>query len=180
MAADATLYKINVKIADMDAGYYDSHRLILARHPSETLERMMVRLLAFVLYASDTLSFGRGLCVEDEPALRQEDAAGRLALWIDVGLPEARAVRKACRRADHVVVLAYGRSADQWWQRQRQDLTKLPNLSVLKIEPQQSEALAQLAQRNLDLTCNIQEGMVCLLSSGRSVIIEPVPLLAAE
>lgn len=180
MAADATIYRIDVQIADIDAGYYGHHRLTLARHPSETEERLMVRLLAFLLYASDTLAFGHGLCVEDQPALWQKDAAGHVERWIDVGLPDVRAVRKACRKAAQVVVLAYGRRADLWWLRHGKALTTLSNLSVLRLAPEQSEALAGLARRNLELTCNIQEGTVFLLTSDRSLTVAPLTLLPVE
>lgn len=108
MALKATIFKADLQIADMDRGYYGGHALTLARHPSETDERMMVRLLAFALFAGERLAFGRGLSAEDEPALWQKDLTGAVELWIEVGLPDERDIRKACGRADRVVVLCYG------------------------------------------------------------------------
>lgn len=180
MALGATLYKATLKIADMDGGYYATHALTLAQHPSETTERLMVRLLAFVLYASDSLAFGRGLSTEDEPALWQRDDSGRIELWIDVGLPDPQALIKACRRAEQTVLLAYGRGADVWWHHNRGKLESLRNLSVLALPARQTEALAGLAERTMQLTCNIQEGVVSILSAARSVDIEPTVLMPVE
>ncbi len=180
MALNATVFKATVQIADMDGGYYQTHALTLARHPSETDERMMVRLLAFVLYASDTLAFGRGLSTEDEPALWQKDLTGRIELWIDVGLPDERDLRRACGRAERVVLLAYGRGADLWWNQNRDKLQRLKNLSVLILPAVQTEALAKLASRTMQLQCNIQEGVVSVLGEGGAVEIEPTTLMPAD
>src|SRR3982750_3888876 len=108
MALKSTILKAELCIADVDRGYYHDHTLTIARHPSETEERVMVRLLAFALHASDALTFGRGLSTEDEPDLWQHDLTGTIESWIDVGLPDERVVRKACGRARDVYVLAYG------------------------------------------------------------------------
>src|ERR1700710_1536073 len=105
LALKATVCKAVIQIADMDRNYYRDHALTVARHPSETDERMMVRLLAFALHADDTLLFGRGLAADDEPDLSRSDLTGVIRHWIDVGLPDERDVRKACGRADQVDVL---------------------------------------------------------------------------
>jgi len=180
MALGATVFKANVQIADMDGGYYQTHALTLARHPSETDERMMVRLLAFMLYASDSLAFGKGLSAEDEPDLWQKDLTGAIQLWIDVGLPDERELRKACNRAKQVVLLAYGRGADLWWNQNRGKLQRLKNLGVLILPTVQTEALAKLASRTMQLQCNIQEGVVSILSDAGSVDIEPTTLMPAD
>ena len=114
MALKSTIFKADLQLADLDRGYFAEHALTLARHPSETDERMMVRLLAFALNASETLAFGRGLSSEDEAALQDLDPTGAIARWIDVGLPDDKNIRRACNRARQVVVLAYGgRAIDQ-------------------------------------------------------------------
>ena len=118
MALKATIFKAALQIADMDRGYYAEHPLTIARHPSETDERMMLRVLAFALHAGPGLAFGRGLSTDDEPDLWQRDLTGAIRLWIDVGLPDEKLVRRACGRADEVVVYAYGRGADLWWSAQ--------------------------------------------------------------
>jgi len=117
MALKSTIFKAELSVADIDRGYYHDHALTIARHPSETDERMMVRLLAFALHADERLAFGRGLSTEDEPDLWQRDLTGAIDRWIDVGLPDERDVRKACGRAREVDVLAYGgRAVELWWQ----------------------------------------------------------------
>lgn len=115
MALKSTVFRAELQVSDLDRHYYAAHALTLARHPSETDERMMVRLLAFALFAGERLEFGRGLSTEDEPALWRKDLTGAVELWIEVGLPDERALRRACGRAERVAVLCYGgRGADLW------------------------------------------------------------------
>lgn len=175
MALKSTVYKADLHIADMDRQYYQQHSLTLARHPSETEERLMVRLLAFILYASDMLEFGKGLSADDEPDLWQKDLTGAIELWIDAGLPDERQIRKACGRAKQVVLLIYGgRSADLWWEQNRSKLERQQNLSVISLPD--TEALAQLASRGMQLSCNVQDGQLWLSSATASVEIAPVTL----
>jgi uncharacterized protein YaeQ len=106
MALKSTIFKVELSVADIDRGYYRDHSLTLARHPSETDERMMVRLLAFALHADPALEFGRGLSAEDEPDLVRRDLTGASEQWIEVGLPDEPEVRKACGRSRAVSVMA--------------------------------------------------------------------------
>ena len=123
MATGATIHRADLSIADMDRNYYADHSLTIARHPSETAERLMVRLLAFAVFADPALEFGRGLSSDDEADLWKRDLTGLIELWIDVGLPEEKWLRKACGRARQVVVIAYGAAkAEQWWKRNEADL----------------------------------------------------------
>ena len=115
MALKSTIYKAEVSIADMDRHYYADHALTLALHPSETEERMMVRLLAFILNAHERLIFGKGISTDEEPDLWHVDYSGEIRLWVEVGLPDERRIRKACGRADAVAVYLYGALADKWW-----------------------------------------------------------------
>ena len=161
MALTATIFKAALQIADMDRNYYRDHAVTIARHPSETDERMMVRLLAFVRHASEALAFGRGLSAEDEPDLWQRDLTGAIELWVDVGLPDAKEVRRACGRARQVAVYAYGgRAAELWWAQNRDALERPDNLTVVNVPQEASRALAGLAQRNMQLHCTLQEGQV--------------------
>jgi uncharacterized protein YaeQ len=162
MALKATIFKVALQIADMDRGYYADHLLTIARHPSETDERMMLRVLAFALNAGEGLAFGRGLSTDDEPDLWQRDLIGAIRLWIDVGLPDEKLLRRACGRADEVVVYAYGRGMELWWGRSRTDLERMQNLRVLSVPAAASQELAQLAQRTMQLQCTIQDGHVWL------------------
>jgi len=174
MALKSTVFKAELQVSDLDRHYYQTHTLTLARHPSETDERMMVRLLAFALYASEDLSFGRGLSTEDEPALWDRDPTGAIQRWIDVGLPDERDLRRACGRATAVTVITYGgRAADIWWQQNAPRLSALERLSVLAIDPEESAALASLADRNMRLQCTIQDGRLWLASAERTIELEP-------
>jgi len=161
MATKATIFKADLQIVDMDRNYYQDHALTLARHPSETDERMMLRLLAFARHASDTLMFTRGLSSSDEPDLWQKDLTGTIELWIELGQPDEKRIRKACGRSQQVVIYCYsGNSASIWWEQNSAALAKIKNLSVLNIATDNSKALAQLAQRNMQLQATIQDGAI--------------------
>jgi uncharacterized protein YaeQ len=170
MALKATIFRAELAVSDIDRGYYAQHTLTLARHPSETDERMMVRLLAFALHADDALAFGRGLSADDEPDLWRRDLTGAIELWIDVGLPDERDLRKACGRADAVHVLAYGgRATALWWDAVGPKVARQERLSVDAVPEAASAALAGLAQRSMRLQCTIQDGHVWLADDAQSV-----------
>ena len=161
MALKATIFKAELQIADMDRNYYHDHALTIARHPSETDERMMVRLLAYALHAGGALSFGKGLATDDEPDLWQKDLTGAIELWIDVGLPDEKRIRRACGRAAQVVIYSYGgQSAAIWWDQNAGKLERARNLTVVTIPAAASQALAKLAKRNMQLNCTIQDDQV--------------------
>ena len=181
MALKSTVYKAELQIADLDRNYYADHSLTLARHPSETEERLMVRILAFALYADADLTFGRGLCVDDEPDLWRRDPTGAIQLWLDVGLPDEKWVRKACNRAGHTVILSYGgRPADVWWQQNRDKLARLPELDILNLAEADSQALAGLAQRSMRLQCTVQDGQVLITDGKTSLHVEPIVLYSTS
>lgn len=180
MALKATIYKAELSIADLERGYYAEHNLTLARHPSETDERMMVRLLAFALYADPALTFAKGLCVDDEPDLWQQDLTGTIERWIDVGQPDEKWIRKASGRAREVVVISFGRAADIWWAGVRNKLTRLNNLVVLKLAPETAPALAGLVDRGMRLQCTLQDGQVWMTNGKDSVLVEPETLYGAR
>lgn len=173
MAIKATVFKAALQIADMDRHYYADHALTLARHPSETDERMMVRLLVFALYADELLAFGKGLSSDEEPDLWQKDLTGAIERWIEVGLPDERAIRKACGRAAQVVVVSYGRAAPIWWNENRDKLQRLDNLTVLNLPTETTQALAALSSRTMQLQCTLQEGHIMMTSEAGMIEIEP-------
>jgi len=175
MALGATIFKAELQIADMDRSYYHDHSLVLARHPSETDERLMVRLLAFALNASETLAFGKGLSAEDEPDLCDTDLTGRIRTWIDVGLPAEKDIRKACSRADEMKVYAYGgRSVDVWWKQNEAALQRHDKLAVIEIPAPASQAMVELAARTMRLQCTVQDGIVWLSDGTASIELHPV------
>ncbi len=173
MASNATIFKAALQIADLERHYYQDHALTLARHPSETDERMMVRLLAFVRHAHEDLMFGRGISVHDEPDIWQKDLTGNIELWIDVGRPDEKDIRRACGRARQVFLYTYGgRGVDLWWEQNRDKLERADNLTVLNLPLDGSRALAKLAQRNMQLQCTIQEGQVWIGDGNTAVQVE--------
>jgi uncharacterized protein YaeQ len=181
MALNSTTYKIELSISDMDRGYYATHTLTLARHPSETDERLMVRLLAFALYADERLLFGKGISSDDEPDLWRKDLTGDILEWIELGQPDEQRLRRACGRARHVVVVNYsGRGADIWWDKNKTPFARLKNLTVIDIAAPAVEALAAMATRNMRLQCLIQDRQVQLFGddSAVAVTIDPVVRMA--
>ena len=177
MAIKATVFKANLQIADMERHYYQDHALTLARHPSETDERMMVRLLVFALHAHEYLEFGQGMTADDEADLWQKDLTGAIELWIDVGLPDEKLIRKACGRANQVVVYCYGgRTAEMWFAQNSSQFERLKNLTVINLPVENTRAIAKLAQRNMQLQCTIQDGQVWLSDGNESVQVERVML----
>jgi len=177
MAIKATIFKANLQIADMERHYYHDHALTLARHPSETDERMMVRLLAFALHAHEYLEFGQGMTADDEADLWQKDLTGSIELWIDVGIPDEKLIRKACGRSNQVFVYAYGgRVADMWFAQNSSQFKRLSNLTIINLPVASTRAIAKLAQRNMQLQCTIQDGQVWLSDGNESVQVERVRL----
>ena len=181
MAIKATIFKAELQVSDLDRGHFATHALTIARHPSETDERMMVRLLAFALNADEALEFGRGLSAEDEPDLVQRDLTGAIEHWIDVGLPDERAIRKASGRARRVTVYTYGgRSANLWWEQNRGALDRLGNLTVVDIPDDALEAIGAMAERNMRLDCTIQEGQLYFTGASGMFHFEPRILAAPQ
>jgi len=180
MALKATIFKVELQIADMDRNYYADHALTIARHPSETDERMMVRLLAFAMHADKALTIAKGLGADDEPDLWQRDLTGAIDVWIDVGQPDEKRIRRACGRAAQVVVYSYsGHSADIWWNQLGARLERIRNLGVVNLPAGIGPALAKLAGRTMQLQCTIQDGHVWVGGSNDAVQIEPQVLKRA-
>ena len=179
MALRSTVFKARLTVADLDRGYHATHALIIARHPSETDERMMVRVLAFALSASEALAFGRGLSDVEEPDLIERDLTGAIVRWIEVGLPDDRAILKACGKAESVVVAAYGTGVNLWWKGIAGKVARARNLEVWTVTPDLSRALAALATRSMDLQVTIQEGLIWFSDGAETVEIQPERLFPA-
>jgi uncharacterized protein YaeQ len=175
MALKSTIYKVDLHITDMDRQYYAQHSLTLAKHPSETDERVMVRLIGFALYASQTLAFGKGLSDDEEPDLWQKDLTGAIELWMDVGLPTERDIRKAAGRTKQVVVVLYGgRVADMWWSQNSKALLKTNNLTVMNLP--NTQELASITSRSMSISCTIQDKQILISHHDGSFDISPVIL----
>ena len=179
MAIKATIFKAALQIADMDRGVYVDHAVTLARHPSETDERMMVRLLALALNLpadsnAGTLEVAKGMWDPDEPELWHRDLTGRILHWIEVGQPDERRLLKASGRADRVSVYSFSGSVALWWAGIASRLTRARNIAVWQIAAAESQSLAELAARGMQLQISVQDGTVWVGSAERSVEVTPV------
>ncbi len=172
MALKATIFKASVTVSDTDRHHYQTHQLTLARHPSETDERMMMRLLAFALNADTALVFGKGLSSEEEPDLWRKDLTGAIELWIEVGQPDEKRLRRASGRAAEVMVYSFGGArARLWLDDIAPVLGRTPNVTVKTVPADASAALARLAQRSMTLTCTIQQGEIWMADERQTVQI---------
>lgn len=170
MAMPSTIFKADVQISDMDRHYYQNHNVVVARHPSETDERMMMRILAFALNASERLSFANGLTASDEPDLWEKNYDGSIALWIMVGLPDEKMIKRACGRSERVIVYAYGGTAvDIWWAALKVD--KLNNLSVLSVARDVTEKISDAVERTMSIQCTIEDKTIWWMNKQGTVEI---------
>ncbi|WP_086479007.1 YaeQ family protein [Oceanospirillum sanctuarii] len=159
MALKSTVYKATVNLADMDRGVYLDQSLTLAQHPSETDERMMLRILAWSLNAVEGLEFTKGLCVDDEPEIWKKNYSDEIELWIELGNPDEKWLRKASSRAQQVILYTYGdNAAPIWWQQNKSKLSRFENLQVWNISDAVIEQLAQMTERTMQIQVTIQDG----------------------
>ncbi len=181
MALKSTIFRATLAVADIDHGYYADHALTLARHPSESDERMMIRLIALALNAyklhsvcdgDGVLGFGAGLSNPDDPDVALRDFTGRIRVWIEVGQPEDKPLIKACGKADEVLLYCFSHAAEIWWRGMESKLTRAKNLSVWRVPSAASQALAALAQRSMQLQATVQEGALMLGDGRTSIDIE--------
>jgi len=171
MAISATINKISLNIADMDRHYYVSHEITAAQHPSETDFRFMMRLIAFAYNASENLTFTKGLSTEDEPDIWQKSLIDDIELWIDFGQLDDKRIRKACGRANQVLVYTYNSGkATVWWEQIKSKLDRYNNLDISHIVA--DENIDSLVKRNMQLQCNIQEGEMYLADDDQAFTIQ--------
>lgn len=183
MALKSTVFKADVQLADIDHGHYTDLQLTLARHPSETDERMLVRLATLAMHAHQVqglcggdarIGFGASLSSPDEPDVQLVDFTGRRRLWIEVGQPDDKALAKACSKADTVMAYAYGPAAEVWWRGIEARLTRLERVAVWRLPAAQARALAALAERSMQLQVTLHEGVLTLANQRASFSVEPV------
>jgi uncharacterized protein YaeQ len=170
MAQNATIYKVELSVSDMDRHYYETHKLTVAKHPSETDERLMVRIVAFALNAHENLEMTKGISTDDEPDIWQKSLSGELDVWVALGLPSEKVMRQSCSKADRVVVYPYGgRTAEIWWDKIKNSTTRFENLQVTSFSEKDTDALAKLASRTMKLQVNVQDGEV-MVSIGEAIV----------
>ena len=181
MAIKSTVYKAELEISDIDRGYYATHSITMAQHPSETDRRLMARLIAFVLFADERLEFGRGLSNEEDPDLWRRDYTGNIESWIELGQPDESAVRRACGRAQQVILINYsGNSAEAWWTKNESSLARSKNLTVIDLDSSEVEAATRFLQRTMRLQVMIQEGCCQLMRDNETVGIRPRVRMASN
>ncbi|PCJ47027.1 MAG: hypothetical protein COA74_12515 [Gammaproteobacteria bacterium] len=176
MALKATIYKAIVHLSDMDRNYYDTLQLTIAQHPSETDQRMMVRMIAFVLNAHDDLQFGRGVSDEDEATIWQINYSKEIELWIELGQIDEKRIKKASHRSKQMKLYCYGRSVEIWWKQIASKLEQFDTLSVEQFSTATTEALTKLINRNMEFQCSIQDGQLWLTHGDETLLIETIPL----
>ncbi len=170
MAAKATIYKALLNIANMDSHYYAEHNLTMAKHPSETDLRLMVRLVAFILNADEALEFCKGISQEDEPDLWKKSLGGEIELWIDLGQPDEKRIKKACGRSEKVIIYTYQEGmAAAWWKQIQTSLTRFSNLQVIHLDI--DGEIEALAKRAMSLQANISDNELTLMDDSHSVVI---------
>lgn len=174
MAIKATVIKLDLTISDMDRDYYQQHTLTMAQHPSETEQRLILRTIAFILFAREDLQFTKGLSEDSEPDLWQKNLIDDIELWIDLGQPDEKRIRKACHKAKQVIIISYGdNAANMWWKNTERKAKAFKNLSVYHVSTEQYALLGQLMQRHLVLNASIQDGELWLSDDQHSLHITP-------
>lgn len=174
MAQNATIYKVELSVSDMDRHYYETHKLTIAKHPSETDERLMARLIAFALNAHEALEMTKGISTDDEPDIWQKSLSGEIDLWIALGLPSEKLVRQSCAKSKKVAIYAYGgRTASMWWDKIKNSTTRFNNLQVVNLKEEDTAALTQLASRAMKLQVNIQDGEIMVSLDEQMVYLTP-------
>lgn len=177
MAIKSTIFKAGVQVSNLDTHYYENHNLTLAKHPSESNERMMIRVLAFVMYAHKYMAFTKGISTDNEPDLWQKSLSDEIEVWIDLGQPDEKRIRKACGRAKKAIIFTYNyRSALTWWDQIKNKLSRFDNLSIIVIPDEAVVAMGQMAKRNMQLQYMIQDGEVLLSDGSDAVTIVPEKL----
>ena len=176
MALKATIYKAVVNVADIDRNQFLDASLTLAQHPSETQERMMLRLLAWIKYADERLQFTRGLSADDEPEIWLRNDHLGIDLWIELGLPDERRIKKACSLAKEVALFTYNsRAAEIWWQQNQSKLASFDKLSVWYLDDEQLAKLSAFASRTMTLQATLQEGAIWLSDAQNKLEIHFTP-----
>lgn len=172
MALSASIFKTNVQLSDMDRQHYSTYSLTLARHPSETDERMMARLIAFMRYADEGLVFTKGLSDTEEPDIWIKDLTGQTDLWIEVGAPTVKRIVSKSRQAKKIVVFGYGRNAELWWKKSKADLEKVHNLEVVILPPELTESISLHVERSMEWQCLIQDRQMSLIGKDGSFEVD--------
>lgn len=173
MAVKSTIFKADLNIADSNRGYYDDHALTIARHPSETNQRMILRLAVFALNAHENLQFTKGLSEMDEPDMWQKSLTGDIEHWIELGQPLDKRIRQSCGKSALVSIYTYQRgSAQNWFEGIKDSVDRFKHLRVIHLTCTDEAAIDRLVDRSMKLTCMIDEQQIMLTNDKDSLTVE--------
>jgi uncharacterized protein YaeQ len=175
LAIKPTIYKLSISLSDIDKHYYDHLNLTVAQHPSETVERMFVRILTYCTNASSGLRFTAGLSTPDEPDIAEMDLQGSMLHWIDVGEPAFERIKKASRLAKIVSIYSFNRKSDTWWQQEQSFFNKLA-INVNQFNWPQVQDLAKLVERTMEFSITISENTFFVSSAKDNVEVSCIKL----
>lgn len=169
MAQPSTIYRASIQLSDIDRGLYESLQMTVARHPSETEERLLARILAYALYYEPELTFTKGVGAGDEPDLWLKGPDGRVKCWIEVGLPDAERLVKASRHSERVTLCAFGSALAVWEKQQLPKLAGITNLTVLSLDQAFLKQLSERLQRSISWELTVTEGLLYLACDGETL-----------
>lgn len=161
MALKPTIYKFRLALSDFTRDYYDNLNLTIALHPSETLERMLVRLLAYCIHAQEGLCFTKGLSETEQPDIWLRSLDDKVQIWVDVGEPSVERLKKACRLAEEVYVYCFNSKADVWWAQNKNKLSRF-QLSIFQFDWDSVQALSSRLQRTMDISISLSPNSIYL------------------
>jgi len=171
MAINSTVVRAKISIADMTRHYYQDLHLTLAQHPSENENRLMIRLLAYIINAQESLCFTKGLSTSDEPDIWMKDLTGEINLWIELGLPDESRIKKAVNRSQHTILYCYDDKSFTPWFKKNESRFGHKTLSIYKVKDNDAMSLSLLYKRALDWQVNIDETGIMIIDNTSQAVI---------
>ncbi|MDD2900649.1 MAG: YaeQ family protein [Desulfuromonadaceae bacterium] len=168
MALPSTIYRVAIQLSDIDRGVYETLQATVARHPSETEERLVARLLAYLLFFEPDLGFTKGISAVEEPDLWVKGPDGRVLLWVEVGIPESDRLIKAGRHSGQVALVACGKTFLNWEQQHLPKLEVVPNLTVIAFTQLFINSLTAKLDRSIQWEVTINDGTLYLNVGGET------------
>lgn len=167
MAIKPTIYKLSIAISDFNRDYYDSVNLTVALHPSETVQRMMARIVAYCLNAQDNITFTKGLSNIEEPDIWVKTLDDQITLWIEVGEPSPERIKKSSRIAPEVKFYSFNSKSDTWWKQSKDKVSQFKNVKFYQFDWPQIQLLATFAERSMDWSLSISGDTVYIAAENQ-------------
>ncbi|TLU64118.1 YaeQ family protein [Thalassotalea litorea] len=180
MAQKSTIYKASMQVSDLNREIYPHFQLTVARHPSETERRFMLRLMAFAHQYHEQLELCKGISADDEPDIWIKNFSDEIELWVELGQLDEKRLKKASNRAHKAVIYCYGSASDIWWQKVQHKASQFSNLTVWQVNDEQSTALTQLLQRTMELQFTIDGSQIWVSDENSAIEVDIIPLLNHE